>query len=97
MIFDEAGGGEFAQACFIEAAPRVKVEVFEGGLQFQFGTAQTVGELPVGAQRMLAFDEESETVVEAQCVGITVVELFFERLRHAVQAHGLELVEGGVI
>ena len=45
----------------------------------------------------LAFDAESETVVEAQCVGITVVELFFERLRHAVQAQGLEWVEGGVI
>ena len=63
MVFDEAAVGEFADACFIEAAACVEVEIFEGGLEFQFGAAQAIGELSIGTQRVLALDEEGERVV----------------------------------
>ena len=68
MVFDEAGIGEFADACFIQAASCLEVEIFEGSLEFQFSPTQTVGELSIGTQRVLALDEEGETVVEAERV-----------------------------
>ena len=83
MVFDEAAVGEFADACFIEATPRVEVEVFKGSLEFQFSPTQTIGELSIGPQGVLAIDEEGETVVEAQCVDVAVVELLLEGLCHA--------------
>ena len=61
----------------------MEVEIFEGGLEFQFGAAQAIGELSIGTQRVLALDEEGETVVEAKRVDVAVVELFLERLCHA--------------
>ena len=52
----------------------MEVEIFEGGLEFQFGAAQAIGELSIGTQRVLALDEEGETVVEAKRVDVAVVE-----------------------
>ena len=58
------------------------------------GLAQAAAQALVIAFGQLAVDQQAEAFLEAQAVDVWGFQLFVQRLEHAVQAQGLQLVQG---
>jgi hypothetical protein len=87
--------GEAGEQPVIEPAARALVEVLEvGGGVLESRLAQQRGEAPAAAVGDLALDEQREAVFERQGLRTRQRELLLERVGHAVELEGSQLVEG---
>ncbi|OWK35365.1 hypothetical protein PSOLE_46950 [Pseudomonas oleovorans subsp. oleovorans] len=78
----------------IQSARAAVVDVFEAGVVLEPGLAQAAAQALVIAFGQLAVDQQAEAFFEAQAVDVRGFQLFIQRLEHAVQAQGLQLVQG---
>ena len=70
------------------------IDVFDAGLLAQFRDAQPCGHSLVLAQGGLAIEQKTQPFRMAEPVGLIGRRDFDKGLGHAVQAEGVELVEG---
>ena len=78
----------------VETARAAVIDVFDAGLLPQFGVAQSRRKPLVLAPRRLAVEQEPQPFVMAEAVCFIGVGDLIEGLGHAMQAQGVELVEG---
>ena len=80
----------------VQPAGSLEVEVFDGGVEVEFGVAfetLVAALLPVG---LLAFEEQGEAVLEGQLADVGHGGLLLEGLGHAREPEFVEQVEGGL-
>ena len=81
----------------VEPAWAAVISVLDSGLMAQAGIPQAHGEAPVAAIAGFAVQEESKPLGVREILRLVGSNDLAEGLGHAVQAEGLELVEGGMI
>ena len=80
----------------VETAGASIIDILDARLLAQFGDAQPRREALVLPPGRLAIEQKPEPFVMAEAVGFTVGGDFGEGLGHAMQAKGVELIEGGM-
>ena len=80
----------------VKTAGTAIIDIFDAGLLAQFGDAQPRREALVLSPGCLAIEQKPEPFVMAEAVGFTAGGDFGEGLGHAMQAKGVELIEGGM-
>lgn len=92
--FDPLALDELLEQRAVETARAAVIDVFDAGLLPQFGVAQSRCKPLVLAPRRLAVEQEPQPFMMAKAVCFIGVGDFDEGLGHAMQAQGVELVEG---
>ena len=64
------------------------------GGEFELGLLEASGQGAVFLPEPLAFDQQAEASLEVQVGEVGLAALFFQGLGHALQAQGVEFVEG---
>ena len=93
---DPLPGGEAEHEGSVQPAGGLEVEVFDGGVEVEFGVAfetLVAALLPVGLR---AFEEQGEAVLEGQLADVGHGGLLLEGLGHAREPEFVEQVEGGL-
>src|SRR5271157_425975 len=80
----------------VKTAGTTIIDILDAGLLAQFGDAQPRREALVLSQGRLAIEQKPEPFVMAEPAGLLVGGEFGEGLGHAMQAKGVELIEGGM-
>ena len=96
MLRNPLAVGELEDQRAVELPWRVQVEVFEAGRLFQLGEAEPVGESAAVALGDLAVDEQPQALKEAEAFDVSHLLLLLQRLEHAGELEGAELVESRV-
>ena len=73
------------------------IDILDAGLLAQFGDAQPRREAFVLPPGRFTIEQEAEPFVMAEAVGFTAGHYLSEGLGHAMQAEGMELVEGWML
>ncbi len=94
-VADPLSGGESEEDGAVEAASGFEVDVFDGGVEVEFGGALEADVSALFAGGFFAFEEEGEAVFEGEFADVGHGELFFEGLCHAGQSEFVEQVERG--
>lgn len=69
------------------------IDVLDGGGLPELGLAQSCFETAIGAVEMFGIDQQTETFIEVELIDVVIVELGFERVRHANETHVVEFVD----
>ena len=94
MRLDPLALDELLEQRTVETARAAVIDVFDAGLLPQFGVAQSRRNPLVLSPRRLAVEQEPQPFVMAKAVCFIGARNFDEGLGHAMQAQGVELVEG---
>ncbi|MNL74561.1 hypothetical protein D3C87_2002120 [compost metagenome] len=81
---------------FVQAARTAVIDVFQASVMAQSGCFQTGAQAGIFTLGQLAVDHQAEALIEAQIVDVGRCMLLVERFDHAVQAQGLQLIQGRV-
>jgi len=94
MIVDPAALDKLGEQRAVDAARGTVVDVLDARLLAQFRVAQAGGEPLVVAQRGFTFEQQREPFGVAEACGLASCFDVGEGLGHAVEAEGVEAVEG---
>ena len=95
-VADPLPGGEAEHEGSVQPAGSLEVEVFDGGVEVEFGEALETLVAALGPVGLLAFEEEGEAVLEGQLADVGHGGLLLEGLGHAREPEFVEQVEGGL-
>jgi hypothetical protein len=68
-------GDQLLYQAFIQAPPVTVIDVFDASGLFQAGFSEPIEQLPVGAFRGRAIDQQAEPFFEAQAIDVVHAEL----------------------
>ena len=96
-LADPVAGAQRGELAALEPSPGAVVDILQAGAADldTGGLEQALDALAV-AQQQLAVDQLGQALVEGERLDGGMGVLFFEGARHALQAQGAQLVEGGV-
>ena len=93
---DPLPGGEAEHEGSVQPAGSLEVEVFDGGVEVEFGVALETLVAALGPVGLLSFEEQGEAVLEGQLADVGHGGLLLEGLGHAREPEFVEQVEGGL-
>jgi hypothetical protein len=96
MIADPLAGGEPLEEGAVEAARRVKIDVFDDGGLSQLCRAQSAGEALVLAAGRFAIDQEAEPILAGQFGGLGRVLHLDKGVGHGREAERAQALDRGM-
>jgi hypothetical protein len=76
----------------IETSGSSEVDVFGAGIDFESGDLEETLQAPVLLPGPLTIDDESDSFLEGQILGVRLLDELLESIGHAVELHGVEVV-----
>jgi len=76
----------------IETAWSFEVDVFGTGTDFESGDLEETLQASVLLPSPLTIDDEGDSFLEGQILGVRLLDQLFERIGHAIELHGVEFV-----
>jgi len=76
----------------IETAWSFEVDIFGTGIDFESGDLEETLQASVLLPSPLTIDDEGDSFLEGQILGVRLLDQLFERIGHAVELHGVEFV-----
>jgi len=77
---------------FIETSGSSEVDVFCAGIDFESGDVEETLQTSVLLPSPLTIDDESDSFLEGQILGVRLVDQLFKSIGHAIELHGVEFV-----
>jgi hypothetical protein len=93
VVADPVTAGEAQNQGAIQSAGTAEVEVLHDGREMELGELKESGEAAIIAEGDLAFQEQSQAVLEGEAVHVGHAPLLFEGLGHTGEAKFVELIE----
>ena len=76
----------------IETSGGSEVDVFGAGIDFESGDLEETFQAPVLLPSPLTIDDEGDSFLEGQILGVRLLDQLFKGIGHAIELHGVEFV-----
>ena len=91
-VLDPVAAGQTEDDGLIETSGGSEVDVFGTGTDFESGDLEETLQASVLLPSPLTIDDEGDSFLEGQILGVRLLDQLFERIGHAIELHGVEFV-----